>query len=111
MPQIRQAIQDGVTQYKMQSFDQALAELVQQGTIAIDDAVRYATSPNELKLHFSGINDASNRAWKSVELGAIGQRDEPGAANPASGAGSAPAAAPGAPRPRSDGTPLWMERS
>jgi twitching motility protein PilT len=108
MPQIRQAIQDGVTQYKMQSFDQALARLVEQDIIAVDDAVRYATSPNELKLHFSGINDASNRAWKSVELGAIGQRGEPDATSPASGT---PPPAPGAPRPRTDGTPLWMERS
>ncbi len=68
---IRQAIQDGVSQYGMQSFDQALANLVRKQVIAAEEAVRFATYPNELKLHLSGINDASNRAWASVEMGAL----------------------------------------
>jgi twitching motility protein PilT len=68
---IRQAIQDGVSQYGMQSFDQALANLVRNQVISSEDAIRFATYPNELKLHLSGINDASNRAWASVEMGAL----------------------------------------
>ena len=39
--------------------------------ISQEDAIRFATYPNELKLHLSGINDASNRAWASVEMGAL----------------------------------------
>ncbi len=74
--QIRQAIQEGVTQYDMQSFDQALANLVRNGIIAQEDAIRNATYPNELKLHLSGINDASNRAWASVELGALDKKPQ-----------------------------------
>ena len=73
---IRQAIQEGVTQYGMQSFDQALASLVRSKTIATEDAIRYATYPNELALHLQGINDSSNRAWASVELGALDRRPE-----------------------------------
>jgi twitching motility protein PilT len=69
--QIRQAIQEGVTQYGMQSFDQALLNLTRNKVIAPEDAVRFATYPNELALHMQGINDASNRAWASVELGAL----------------------------------------
>ncbi len=69
--QIRQAIQEGVTQYGMQSFDQALLNLTRNKIIAPEDAVRFATYPNELALHMQGINDASNRAWASVELGAL----------------------------------------
>jgi twitching motility protein PilT len=69
--QIRTAIQEGVTQYGMQSFDQALLNLTINKVIAPEDAVRFATHPNELALHMQGINDASNRAWASVELGAL----------------------------------------
>jgi twitching motility protein PilT len=104
MSQIRQAIQDGVTQYGMQSFDQALADLVRRLVISADDAIRFATRPNELKLHLSGINDASNRAWASVSMGGLNQPTD------RSGASESPAAAPD-PAGRSDGTPLWMERS
>ena len=68
---IRQAIQEGVTQYGMQSFDQALASLVKGGIVAAADGIRYATHPNELALHLQGINDASNRAWASVEMAAL----------------------------------------
>ena len=76
--QIRGAIQEGVTQYGMQSFDQALLNLTINKVIAAEDAIRYATHPNELALHMQGINDASNRAWASVELGAL---DRPLATN------------------------------
>jgi twitching motility protein PilT len=68
---IRAAIQEGVTQYGMQSFDQALANLVKGGVIAAEDGIRYATHPNELALHLQGINDASNRAWASLEMAAL----------------------------------------
>jgi twitching motility protein PilT len=73
---IRQAIQDGVSQYGMQSFDQALANHVRTGMITPDEAIRYATHPNELKLHLSGINDSSNRAWASVEMGALEHKEK-----------------------------------
>jgi twitching motility protein PilT len=68
---IRQAIQEGVTQYSMQSFDQALASLVKGGVVSAEDGIRYATHPNELALHLQGINDASNRAWASLEMAAL----------------------------------------
>jgi twitching motility protein PilT len=92
---IRQVIQEGVTQYQMQSFDQALASLVRQGQVAEEDAVQFATYPNELKLFLQGIGDASNRGWASVELGAL---DRKGAA----------AAAP-VPTERFEG-PEWLQR-
>jgi twitching motility protein PilT len=79
---IRQSIQEGVTQYGMQSFDQALANLVRQQVVSPEDAVRHATYPNELKLHLSGINDASNRAWASVEMGALDHKPQASSAGP-----------------------------
>jgi hypothetical protein len=77
----------------MQSFDQALANLVRQQVISADDAIRHATYPNELKLHLSGINDASNRAWASVQMGAL-DRNSAGTDSPAGG-----------------GVPAWMDRT
>ncbi|MGH7725069.1 MAG: type IV pilus twitching motility protein PilT [Candidatus Eiseniibacteriota bacterium] len=75
--QIREKIQEGVTQYDMQSFDQALANLVKNNVISEEEAIRNATYPNELKLLFSGIADASNRAWASVERGALDKKQAP----------------------------------
>ena len=92
--QIRNTIADGVSQYGMQSFDQALANLVKQQVISTEDAIRFATYPNELKLHLSGINDASNRAWASVEMGAVSRN---------SGGDSA--------TPQGGGVPAWMDRT
>jgi twitching motility protein PilT len=61
--QIRQAIQEGVTQYRMQSFDQALAALVARGEISTDEAIRNATRPHELALHIQGFSGAGSRGW------------------------------------------------
>jgi twitching motility protein PilT len=91
---IRSAITDGVSQYGMQSFDQALANLVRRQVISAEHAIRYATYPNELKLHLSGINDASNRAWASVEMGALSRN-----------AGAEP------PTTQGGGVPAWMDRT
>lgn len=43
-------IEKGKDQYGMQSFDQAILELFKQGLITRDEAIRNATSPNDLKL-------------------------------------------------------------
>ena len=80
-PMIRQLIQEGVSQYGMQSFDQALANLVHQGVVAVEDAMRFATRPNELALHFQGIEDASDRAFTAVELTALQKSTKPGTPN------------------------------
>lgn len=77
-PMVRQLIQEGVSQYGMQSFDQALARLVHQGVVAVEDAMHFATRPNELGLHFQGIEDASDRAFTAVELTALNRATKPG---------------------------------
>ena len=76
--QVRQLIQEGVSQYGMQSFDQALANLVRQKVVAPEDAIRFATHPNELALHLQGIQDSSNRAFSAVEMGALERAVTPG---------------------------------
>jgi len=48
-------IQEGQSQYGMQTFDQALFDLFKRGLISSDTALRYATSPKDLKLRLQGM--------------------------------------------------------
>jgi len=51
---IRPAIEEG-TNEGLQTFDQALFDLLQRKAISQDDAVRFADSPNNLRLRMKGI--------------------------------------------------------
>ena len=68
---IRDAIQSGTTQYKMQSFDQALASMVQKQLVLPETAIAAASRPNEFTLHLQGILGASDRVWGNTELTAL----------------------------------------
>ncbi|MEK6647146.1 MAG: type IV pilus twitching motility protein PilT [Candidatus Firestonebacteria bacterium] len=57
--QIKSAIQSGITQYGMQTFDQSLLGLYQKGLIKMEDALAEATSASELKLAIDGIVSGS----------------------------------------------------
>ncbi len=48
-------IQEGQSQYGMQTFDQALFDLFKRGLISEEIALRYATSPKDLKLRLQGM--------------------------------------------------------
>jgi len=66
-PLIKQAIQEGVVQYGMQSFDQALMRLVGEGRIAGQEALRVSSSPHELALRLGGIEGSSDQTWSRFE--------------------------------------------
>jgi twitching motility protein PilU len=51
---IRQAIEEG-TNEGLQTFDQSPFDLIRRMVIAPDDAVRFADSPNNLRLRLKGI--------------------------------------------------------
>jgi twitching motility protein PilU len=51
---VRQAIEEG-TNEGLQTFDQALLGLIQRKTIGQEDALRFADSPNNLRLRMKGI--------------------------------------------------------
>ena len=57
--EIRQAMQVGFTQYKMQTFDQSIFQHFQNELISKEDALRYATSPEDLRLRIQGIVSSS----------------------------------------------------
>ncbi|HEY5618447.1 MAG TPA: type IV pilus twitching motility protein PilT [Vicinamibacterales bacterium] len=73
---IRGAIAQGTSQYGMQTFDQSIFFLYEQKLITKEEALRWATNPDEFKLRLQGITSTSDTA-----------RDEMARA----GAGGAPA--------------------
>ncbi|MFQ5600568.1 MAG: type IV pilus twitching motility protein PilT [Candidatus Krumholzibacteriia bacterium] len=73
---IRQAIQDGVVQYGMQTFDQALMQLVSDSRITTDEALRASSNPHELSLRMGGIQASSDQSWNRFETTAESQHDK-----------------------------------
>jgi len=72
-PLLHQVMREGVTTHQMQTFDQALMKLYQDGIITLDDALRASSKPHELTLRLKGIQATSDQSWKSFE----GAAEEP----------------------------------
>jgi twitching motility protein PilT len=66
-PLLHQAMREGVSTHAMQTFDQALMKLYQDGTISLDDALRASSKPHELTLRLKGIQATSDQSWKQFE--------------------------------------------
>ncbi len=56
---INELIEKGKQQYGMQSFDQAILELYNNGLITYKDALNYATNPTDVELKIKGIRSES----------------------------------------------------
>jgi twitching motility protein PilT len=84
---IHSAVAEGVSQYGMQTFDQSVLGLLQDGVITEEEAIKNCNNPNELSLKLKGISATSDRQWQQVE----GAKDvEPGAASGIPSAGGQP---------------------
>jgi len=66
-PLLHQVMRDSVNSHSMQTFDQALMKLYQEGTITLDDALRASSKPHELTLRLKGIQATSDQSWKGFE--------------------------------------------
>lgn len=64
---IRQAIQEGFMQYKMQTFDQALMQLYKENKISLEGATRASSNPHEFALRIKGIQASSDTTWDRFE--------------------------------------------
>jgi twitching motility protein PilT len=60
--QIHSAIASGTSQYGMQTFDQSIFGLYQQGFVTLDEALRWASNVDEFKLKVQGIATTSEMA-------------------------------------------------
>ena len=56
---INDAIVAGASQYGMQSFDQSILKLVNAGTVSDEEALRWVTNVEELKMQLRGITRGS----------------------------------------------------
>jgi len=95
VPMIQSAIAEGVTQYGMQTFDQSVLQLLRDGLISEEEALKNCTNPNELQLKLKGISAASDRLWQPVDASKE---------NPENTGAPAPGGATAA------GRPGWMSR-
>ena len=67
--QIRDAIQEGVSQYGMQSFDQSLMGYYQNGAITLEEALKNCSNRTQFELKVKGIEGASDNTWVHVGAG------------------------------------------
>jgi twitching motility protein PilT len=59
-PSIAGAIAAGTSQYRMQTFDQSIFGLCQQGLVSYEEALRWASNVDEFKLRMQGIATTSD---------------------------------------------------
>jgi twitching motility protein PilT len=59
---IHGAIAAGTSQYGMQTFDQSIFSLYQQGFVTLDEALRWASNVDEFKLKVQGISTTGDMA-------------------------------------------------
>ncbi|HEY0565720.1 MAG TPA: type IV pilus twitching motility protein PilT [Terriglobales bacterium] len=70
---IHEAIQNGTSQYGMQTFDQSLYDLFMQGLISFETALENATNADDFKLKVQGIGSSSETAREQMETSGWGR--------------------------------------
>ena len=63
---INQAIASGTSQYGMQTFDQSIFGLFEQGLVTFDEALRWATNVDEFKLKVQGISTNADMGREAI---------------------------------------------
>lgn len=64
--EIKDAISQGKHPYGMQTFDQALSELVKSRMVTYEEAVKHSSSPSDFALLFRGVSGASEN-WEGQD--------------------------------------------
>ena len=67
--QIHGAIASGTSQYGMQTFDQSIFSLYQQGFVTVEEALRWASNVDEFKLKIQGISTTADQARDEMARG------------------------------------------
>src|SRR3954462_8347888 len=68
---IHGAIAAGTSQYGMQTFDQSICGLYEQGLVSIDEALRWASNVDEFKLKVQGISTTSEMSRDQMSRAAM----------------------------------------
>ncbi len=73
---INDAIESGVSQYGMQTFDQSLYKLYKEGHITVEEAMRRSSNPDEFKLKLSGVQSTEDIAREKMEKEGMDSSEE-----------------------------------
>jgi twitching motility protein PilT len=65
--EIPDAIMKGHTTYGMQSFDQSLMQLVREGLVTYEEALKNVSNPDDFALRYRGIASTSDGNWSDFE--------------------------------------------
>jgi len=78
--EIADAIAQGNVAYGMQTFDQSLMQLVRQGAITYQEALRQASNPDDFALRFQGVSSTSDAKWDDFDGKPGEEKHSPGSA-------------------------------
>ena len=73
--QISGAIASGTSQYGMQTFDQSIFGLFQQGAVSYEEALRWASNVDEFKLRIQGISTTTGISRDQMAQSIVGTPD------------------------------------
>ena len=65
--ELHDAISKGFTTYGMQTFDQSLMQLVKNGLVTYEEALKHVSNPDDFALRFRGIASTSDGTWDDFE--------------------------------------------
>lgn len=65
--EIADAIAQGNVAYGMQTFDQSLMQLVRQGLITYQEALRQASNPDDFALRYQGVSSTADSKWDGFD--------------------------------------------
>jgi twitching motility protein PilT len=69
---IREAIASGTSQYGMQTFDQSIFSLFEQGLVSYEEALRWASNIDEFKLKVQGISTTADLSRDEMARSVVG---------------------------------------
>jgi len=70
------AIAAGTSQYGMQTFDQSIFSLFEQGLVSYEEALRWASNVDEFKLKVQGIATTGEASRDQMARSAVGRAPE-----------------------------------
>ena len=75
--EVSDAIAQGHISYGMQTFDQALMDLLKRNLITYEEALRQCTNPDDFALRVSGVSGTSDAKWDQFEQTGGDSGDKP----------------------------------
>ena len=73
---IHDAVAGGTSQYGMQTFDQSILALYEQGLVSYEEALRWASNADEFKLKVQGIGTTFQTSRDTMARGVVGRQPD-----------------------------------